>query len=73
MSEEETPYYTTDEVKTHNTKSDLWVILDNKVYDLTDYVAKHPGGRDALLKVGVTHQRYERNSKEASNYAGRKP
>ena len=54
MSEGEMPYYTADEVKTHNTKSDLWVIIDSKVYDLTDYVAKHPGGREAILRVGGT-------------------
>jgi cytochrome b involved in lipid metabolism len=31
---------------------DLWVIIDDKVYDLTDYVDEHPGGVDAIAKNG---------------------
>ena len=29
---------------------DLWVIIDGKVYDLTEYADEHPGGADALAR-----------------------
>ncbi|XP_065170267.1 cytochrome b5-like [Atheta coriaria] len=41
--------YTREEVKRHNSNDDLWIILDNNVYDLTDFVYKHPGGEEVLL------------------------
>ena len=31
----------------HNTKESLWLLIDNKVYDVTDF--KHPGGKQILL------------------------
>lgn len=32
------------EVRIHNTDDDLWMVLENKVYDLTEYAPTHPGG-----------------------------
>jgi len=40
--------FTEAEVSTHNKRSDLWIILKNKVYDVTPFVEEHPGG-DAIL------------------------
>ena len=34
----------------HNTASDLWLIVEGKVYDVTDFVDEHPGGIDAIMK-----------------------
>ncbi len=31
------------EVFEHNTKESLWLLIDNKVYDVTNF--KHPGGK----------------------------
>ncbi|EED78977.1 predicted protein, partial [Postia placenta Mad-698-R] len=31
------------------TNSDCWVIVDNKVYDVTDFIPAHPGGARMLL------------------------
>ena len=36
--------YTIEEVESHNTSSDLWTIMDNNVYDITNFVGSHPGG-----------------------------
>ena len=35
----------------HNTGSDCWVSYAGSVYDITDWVGKHPGGEDALIRV----------------------
>lgn len=45
--------FTAAQVAKHNSRDDLWLILDrdgtSKVYDLTSYVDEHPGG-DAILQ-----------------------
>ncbi|KAE8651507.1 cytochrome B5-like protein [Cucumis sativus] len=41
-------YYSKDEVSVHNKRTDCWVIIKNRVYDVTSYVEEHPGG-DAIL------------------------
>eukprot|EP00919_Chromeraceae_sp_WS-2016_P007003 GHVR01016368.1.p1 GENE.GHVR01016368.1~~GHVR01016368.1.p1 ORF type:complete len:131 (+),score=34.29 GHVR01016368.1:231-623(+) len=40
------------EVKKHNKEGDCWVILNNKVYDITYYFDFHPGGKEILLPLG---------------------
>ena len=37
-----------EEVDEHSRPLDLWVIIDNKVYDLTKFQLKHPGGKSVL-------------------------
>ena len=36
-----------DEIFSHNTKESLWLLIDFKVYDVTNF--KHPGGKPTLL------------------------
>lgn len=38
------------EVARHRTASDCWTIFQGKVYDLTSYVAFHPGGKRQLMR-----------------------
>ncbi|KAI8960654.1 FMN-dependent dehydrogenase-domain-containing protein [Daldinia sp. FL1419] len=38
------------EVKEHNTQDSCWMVLHGKVYDITSFIPKHPGGRSILLK-----------------------
>ncbi|KAJ8444471.1 hypothetical protein Cgig2_024035 [Carnegiea gigantea] len=40
--------YTKAEVSLHNKRTDCWIIIKNKVYDVTSYVEEHPGG-DAIM------------------------
>ncbi|KAL5043098.1 hypothetical protein BDW71DRAFT_216539 [Aspergillus fruticulosus] len=45
------PTYTLEQVKAHCTQDDVWIILHNKVYDVTKYLEDHPGGSAALVEV----------------------
>ncbi|XP_032594546.1 cytochrome b5 isoform X3 [Drosophila grimshawi] len=40
------------EVNEHKSAKDLWVVIDNQVYDLTKFLYEHPGGEDSLISVG---------------------
>ncbi|CAN7027319.1 hypothetical protein Bca4012_042559 [Brassica carinata] len=40
--------YSKSEVAEHNKRDDCWIIIKDKVYDVTSYVEEHPGG-DAIL------------------------
>ncbi|MBE7180120.1 MAG: acyl-CoA dehydrogenase family protein, partial [Terriglobus roseus] len=42
---------TREEVKAHNSEDDLWVIIDHKVYDLSEFLDAHPGGSVVLAQV----------------------
>ncbi len=33
------------EIAMHNTEADCYLLIDSKVYDVTTYISKHPGGR----------------------------
>ncbi|KAI1444655.1 FMN-dependent dehydrogenase-domain-containing protein [Annulohypoxylon stygium] len=38
------------EVSQHNSLNDLWLVVDNVVYDLSHFAPEHPGGAAVLLK-----------------------
>jgi nitrate reductase (NAD(P)H) len=41
--------FTMDEIEKHNTEHDVWIIVNDKVYDCTEYLELHPGGADSIL------------------------
>lgn len=40
--------FTLAEVRKHNTEHDVWIIINNRVYDCTEYLELHPGGVDSI-------------------------
>ncbi|KAL1961062.1 hypothetical protein VTO42DRAFT_4950 [Malbranchea cinnamomea] len=43
--------YSKDAVAAHNKPNDLWVVIDEDVYDLTKFQDEHPGGKKILQRV----------------------
>jgi cytochrome b involved in lipid metabolism len=43
--------YSKSTVAKHNKASDCWTIVDGNVYNLTKFVAKHPGGRKRIIRM----------------------
>ena len=41
--------YTIDDVAKHNTKEDIWVVVNGQVLDVTKFLPEHPGGEKAIL------------------------
>ncbi|KIK95385.1 hypothetical protein PAXRUDRAFT_827077 [Paxillus rubicundulus Ve08.2h10] len=46
------PTYTLAQVAEHKTTASCWVIIRNKVYDVTDFLFDHPGGPQVILDFG---------------------
>lgn len=43
--------YSRAEISMHNRKEDCWLIIENKVYDVTDFISAHPGGELLIINV----------------------
>uniref|UniRef100_A0AAQ4PIF6 Cytochrome b5 heme-binding domain-containing protein n=1 Tax=Gasterosteus aculeatus aculeatus TaxID=481459 RepID=A0AAQ4PIF6_GASAC len=47
---EDVKYYTLEEISAHSVSSDSWLIIHDKVYDITSFLEEHPGGEEVLLE-----------------------
>ncbi|KAK8565204.1 hypothetical protein V6N12_058776 [Hibiscus sabdariffa] len=43
--------YTLAEVSQHNHAKDCWLVIEGKVYNVTEFLEDHPGGDEVLLKA----------------------
>lgn len=43
-------YYTLEEIRSHNSMKDTWLIIHDKVYDITHFLEEHPGGEEVLVE-----------------------
>ena len=62
-------YYTYQEVQKHNNLNDgIWVTYKDNVYDITDFIENHPGGKDKiLLSAGKSLEPYWNVYKQHTN------
>ncbi|KKP37373.1 MAG: NADH-cytochrome b5 [Candidatus Peregrinibacteria bacterium GW2011_GWF2_33_10] len=45
-----TSFLTKKEIARHSTENDCYLIVNDKVYDVTSYINKHPGGKNNIIK-----------------------
>lgn len=45
--------YTLSEVARHASRNDCWAIISSDVYDLTEFINRHPGGDEILRACGT--------------------
>lgn len=48
----ETKVISLEEVVTHNNETDCWLAIEGKVYDVTEFIPKHPGGKAIIGGCG---------------------
>lgn len=51
VAAEVTTAYSQAEVARHGSRASCWSTLNGKVYDLTQWVSRHPGGQDEILEL----------------------
>ncbi|PSN60701.1 hypothetical protein BS50DRAFT_563326 [Corynespora cassiicola Philippines] len=39
-----------EEIKAHSSEQDCWIVVDDVVWDITEFVPKHPGGKDIIYR-----------------------
>ncbi|XP_041650558.1 cytochrome b5 [Cheilinus undulatus] len=50
LTEDGVKYYTLEDIRVHNMSNDTWLIIHDKVYDITTFLEEHPGGEEVLLE-----------------------
>jgi cytochrome b involved in lipid metabolism len=48
--EQTTSTYSLDECKQHVTESSCWLLINGRVYNVTDFLEEHPGGYDIIIQ-----------------------
>eukprot|EP01084_Bolivina_argentea_P282455 483493_1 len=67
--EEKAKEYTMEEVSKHNTADDIWIVLNNNVYDLTDFWQQHTVNPQYVFKFAGKNATDAFNSAGHSEYA----
>ncbi|KAG0222665.1 hypothetical protein BGX31_008966, partial [Mortierella sp. GBA43] len=49
-----TTHFTASQVAAHDSGNDCWIIIHNKVYDVSSFLNDHPGGKKIILKNAGT-------------------
>eukprot|EP00439_Symbiodinium_sp_Y106_P035033 s5046_g4.t1 len=59
------------EVEAHNSKDDLWLLIDGKVYDVTSFLSLHPGGGQLVVDAAAQDATslFERTHGEGLRYS----
>jgi len=51
-SANEIKIFAKEEITTHNTQNDCWLIIHDQVYDITSFIDVHPGGKAIIQGCG---------------------
>lgn len=49
--EKETKTYDYAEIGKHKDEKSCWMVIHNKVYDITEFIVEHPGGEEILMEL----------------------
>lgn len=57
------------EVSEHNTAESCWVVINDTVYDVTEFLPQHPGGESSILSWAgkVSHCLFSRMTRGLTN------
>lgn len=50
LESSEPKIYRLEEVQKHKTSTSLWLVIHNKVYDVTQFLDEHPGGEEVMIE-----------------------
>lgn len=50
---------TLSELEAHNSENDCWIAFERKVYDVTSWIPKHPGGPDKIIPYCGSSEAFE--------------
>ena len=53
-------FVSVEDISRHNTPEDCWIVVDGKVWDITEFAPEHPGGGESK-HTSITHQALYRN------------
>lgn len=45
----------TQETAQHAQADDIWIVVNGKVYDVTEFAPSHPGGAESMVFFGSPH------------------
>ncbi len=48
-----TAIYTIAQVAEHDSATDCWMVIQGKVYDVTEFISRHPGGSVIIRGCGI--------------------
>jgi cytochrome b involved in lipid metabolism len=51
LTQEAINYYTMQDVSQHNSKDSCWAVVRGEVFDLTQWISRHPGGPEKILNI----------------------
>ena len=60
--------YSLQEIRQHNTNDDCWIVIEDKVYDVTEFGKRHPGGSMIFMGGGLDNSAMFRASHPSSVY-----
>jgi L-lactate dehydrogenase (cytochrome) len=40
-----------EEISKHNTPEDCWIVVEGKVWDITEFAPEHPGGGESTYSI----------------------